>query len=72
MYLPIKALASSYINCLSQLCVSTGCVLYHIGPLAETVDDFWRMIWEFKLPTIVMLTHLVEMSKVYTCTKDSH
>ena len=53
-----------YLYSLSQLCVSAGCVLHHTGPLAETVGDFWRMIWEFKLPTIVMLTRLVEMSKV--------
>ena len=30
------------------------------GPLANTVGDFWRMMWEFQLPTVVMLTELVE------------
>ena len=32
-----------------------------IGPLPNTVDDFWRMIWEYKLSTIVML---IETGKV--------
>ena len=34
------------------------------GPLETTVDDFWRMVWEQKLPTIVMLTRLIEAAKV--------
>ncbi|XP_073671110.1 receptor-type tyrosine-protein phosphatase epsilon isoform X2 [Paramisgurnus dabryanus] len=30
------------------------------GPLAHTVDDFWRMVWEWKCHSIVMLTELQE------------
>lgn len=33
------------------------------GPLTNTVVDFWRMIWEYKLTTIVMLTKCYENEK---------
>ncbi len=28
--------------------------------MANSLDDFWRMIWEQKSPTIVMLTKVFE------------
>ena len=34
------------------------------GPKPETVQDLWRMIFEHKCPTVVMLTTLKEMGKV--------
>ncbi|XP_065918202.1 receptor-type tyrosine-protein phosphatase S-like isoform X7 [Dysidea avara] len=34
------------------------------GPVADTVDTFWRMIWEKNVATIVMVTRLVEDAKV--------
>ena len=35
-----------------------------IGPLRITVGDFWHMIWEYKLNSIVMLTGIIEGGKV--------
>ena len=34
------------------------------GPMATTVNDFWRMVWEHNVATIVMLTRIVEDNKV--------
>lgn len=34
------------------------------GPLAETTEDFWRMLWEGNSTIVVMLTKLREMSRV--------
>ncbi|KAM9463054.1 receptor-type tyrosine-protein phosphatase epsilon isoform 1-T3 [Clarias gariepinus] len=45
------------------------------GPLSHTVDDFWRMVWEWKCHSIVMLTELQEREQdkcyQYWPTEDS-
>lgn len=34
------------------------------GPLANTSHDFWRLVWEQESSCIIMLTNLVEKSRV--------
>ncbi|XP_072853614.2 receptor-type tyrosine-protein phosphatase F isoform X14 [Pogona vitticeps] len=34
------------------------------GPLPETLSDFWRMVWEQRTATVVMMTRLEEKSRV--------
>ncbi len=34
------------------------------GPMANTVGDFWWMVWEKHIPMIIMLTNLEEKGKV--------
>ena len=34
------------------------------GPLPETIGDFWRMAWEQRSSTIVMMTKLEERTRV--------
>ncbi|GMS88962.1 hypothetical protein PENTCL1PPCAC_11137, partial [Pristionchus entomophagus] len=33
------------------------------GPIATTIDDFWRMVWQEKCKSIVMLCNIVECGK---------
>lgn len=41
------------------------------GPLENTIEDFWEMIWEYKSHAIVMLTPLKENEKVRTTQPDN-
>ena len=34
--------------------------LLYIGPMVNSLNDFWCMIWENRVPTIVMLTRVFE------------
>lgn len=48
-----------------KLQTTNNVLLFHLsGPKPKTIDDFWRMIFEHKCSTIVMLRILKEMGKV--------
>ncbi len=32
----------------------------YLGPKPDTCEDLWRMMWELKLKSIVMLTNVIE------------
>jgi len=34
------------------------------GPLPDTFGDFWRMVWEQRCSTVVMMTRLEERGRV--------
>ena len=43
-------------------CSDSECLL--IGPLPKTVVDFWRLVWQEKPPSIVMVTNIKEGNKI--------
>ena len=47
---------------------SSFAVCIVLGPVEVSVERFWRMIWEYEVPTIVMLTQCSEAGKV--CMSD--
>ena len=36
----------------------------HTGPLPKTLVDFWRLVWQERPPSIVMITNLEEGGKI--------
>lgn len=37
--------------------------MLNLGPLESTVPEFWRMIWNEKVPVIAMLTRTFDFIK---------
>jgi protein tyrosine phosphatase len=44
--------------------VNSFLISFFKGPLPETFADFWRMVWEQRCATIVMLTKLEERARI--------
>ncbi|XP_059161432.1 tyrosine-protein phosphatase non-receptor type 12-like [Physella acuta] len=56
---------SDYINASKLMGVKgTGGYIASQGPLATTVSDFWRMIWENNVEIIFMACRIVELGKI--------
>lgn len=34
------------------------------GPLPHTLNDYWRMLWQYKVKVVIMACKEVEMGKV--------
>lgn len=61
-----KCLFNGKLNLFHQCKISL--LILFLGPMDNTVCDFWRMIWEQHLELILMLTNLEEYSKT-KCAK---
>lgn len=51
-------------NELNQYVASVCACACTLGPMQETVRDFWRMVWQENSASIVMVTNLVEVGRV--------
>ena len=40
-------------------------IQFCVGPTKDSINDFWRMIWQVDIGKIVMLTNLLEEDKVF-------
>uniref|UniRef100_A0A3Q1H533 Tyrosine-protein phosphatase non-receptor type 20 n=1 Tax=Anabas testudineus TaxID=64144 RepID=A0A3Q1H533_ANATE len=52
---------------LITFCICTDYYIATQGPLQHTVEDFWRMVWEWKCHSIVMLTEVQEREQDKCC-----
>ena len=49
---------------LAGMCMASCYCCSPTGPLPKTVVDFWRLVWQEKPPTIVMVTNLKEGTRI--------
>ena len=69
----LAGLDKGHIGAITQHIQTVYASTYYVGPIQNTIEDFWEMVWEQKSPMIIMLTRLVEGTKVrksvsFTCT----
>ena len=50
--------------CVSVFGISSTTLLPPAGPMVNTTHDFWRMVWEQNSRIIIMLTNVVEKTRV--------
>ena len=58
---PNKYIATQGMN---DNCYKSSFIDSHTGPLSKTLTDFWRLVWQERAPTIVMVTNLKDNDKV--------
>lgn len=49
---------------IEELIVAVLNNIFESGPRPNTIDDFWRMIWQQNVNLIIMVTSLIENGKV--------
>ena len=71
-FIEVLMLSFHYQSAITNCLISLSFQGYHKGkafiatqgPLPDTSEDFWRMVWEYKSSTIVMLAKEKEGAKV--------
>lgn len=54
--------------CISQDVWKKQAYIASQGPVKATINDFWRMIWQYNVKVVAMACRLVEMGKVINFT----
>ena len=53
-----------YIYNVSFTLTTQKMTVYHTGPKEQTLEDFWRMVMQYSVPVVVMLTKCFEEGSV--------